>query len=199
MFTGLNIGPSKNNFTVEQKKLDKDFYSCSFKTDLGEYELNISLKNDKLVLNCESELDFLSIYSYSKEITLEELKSLSNNFKSCENNEQIFTAFINIFNGITMTINDKKYESELNIKLSEDDSLIMNVKIPLIYGTYEKLEIIFEKKPKVIIDQYKTLRTKYLKVKDLILYHSCSGRNNFFVPPAQENLEEKLKNIEEDK
>ena len=38
-----------------------------------------------------------------------------------------------------MTINDKKYESELNIKLSEDDSLIMNVKIPLIYGTYEKL------------------------------------------------------------
>ena len=75
----------------------------------------------------------------------------------------------------------------------------MNVNIPLIYGTYEKLEIIFEKKPKVIIDQYKTLRTKYLKVKDLILYHSCSGRNNFFVPPAQENLEEKLKNIEEDK
>ena len=74
----------------------------------------------------------------------------------------------------------------------------MNVKIPLIYGTYEKLEIIFEKKPKVIIDQYKTLRTKYLKVKDLILYHSCSGKN-FFGPNIPENLEEKLKNIEEDK
>ena len=61
MFSDFIIGASKNNFTVKQKKLDKDFYSCSFKTDLGEYELNISLKNDKLVLNCESELDFLSM------------------------------------------------------------------------------------------------------------------------------------------
>ena len=61
MFSDLIIGASKKNFTVRQKKLDKDFYSCSFKTDLGEYELNISLKNDKLVLNCESELDFLSM------------------------------------------------------------------------------------------------------------------------------------------
>ena len=61
MSTSTLFSNLKNTFRVKQKKLDKDFYSCSFKTDLGEYELNISLKNDKLVLNCESELDFLSM------------------------------------------------------------------------------------------------------------------------------------------
>ena len=145
-----NINTKKNNFLLKEKKSEKDFYSFSFKTDLGDYELNISLKDDKLVLNCESELDYLSVYTYSKEMSLEELKRLSINFKSFENNEQIFAAFINILKGIYMKIDKTVYESELNIKLLDDDSLIMNIKIPLISGNYEKFEIIFEKKEKKI-------------------------------------------------
>ena len=145
-----NINTKKNNFLLKEKKSEKDFYSFSFKTDLGDYELNISLKEDKLLLNCESELDYLSVYTYSKEMSLEELKRLSINFKSFENNEQIFAAFINILKGIYMKIDKTVYESELNIKILDDDSLIMNIKIPLIYGNYEKFEIIFEKKEKKI-------------------------------------------------
>ena len=168
--------------------MDKDFYSCSFKTDLGEYELNISLKHDKLILNCESEIEFLSLYTYSKELTFEELKNLSNNFKSCNNIEQIFTSFINILNGITIKINKTNYESKLYINFSDEDSLTMTIKIPLIYQTYENIDIIFEKQQKSILEQYSTLRAKYLKVRDLISAHNCNY--NFG------NLKDSLKEIE---
>ena len=89
------------------------------------------------------------------------MKNLSNNFKSCNNIEQIFTSFINILNGITIKINNTNYKSKLNIKFSEDDSLTMTIKIPLIYQTFENIEIIFEKQQKSIVEQYSTLRTKY--------------------------------------
>ena len=102
LFLFRNFKTIKNLY---EKKSDKDLYIVSFKTDLGQYDLNINLKHDKLILSCESEIEFLSVYSYSKEITFEELKKLSNNFKSCENIEQCFTAFKNILNGISLKIN----------------------------------------------------------------------------------------------
>ena len=86
LFLFRNFKTIKNLY---EKKSDKDLYIVSFKTDLGQYDLNINLKHDKLILSCESEIEFLSVYSYSKEITFEELKKLSNNFKSCENIEKI--------------------------------------------------------------------------------------------------------------
>ena len=178
MLFGNNLfDASKDNISIKEKKYEKEFYSCSFKTDLGDYELNISLKHDKLILNCESEIEFLSLYTYSKELTFEELKNLSNNFKSCNNIGQIFTSLINILKGITIKINNTDYKSKLNIKFSDDDSLSMTIKIPLIYQTFENIEIIFEKQQKSILEQYTTLRTKYLEVKDLIFNHSCSSYN----------------------
>ena len=88
------------------------------------------------------------------------MKNLSNNFKSCNNIEQIFTSFINILNGIEIKINNTDYKSKLNIKFSDDDSLTMTIKIPLIYQTFENIEIIFEKQQKSIIEQYSNLRNK---------------------------------------
>ena len=188
------FGPLNDNTSIKEKKYEKEFYSCSFKTDLGEYELNISLKHDKLILNCGSEIEFLSLYTYSKELTLEELKNLSNNFKSCNNIEQIFTSFINILNGITIKINKTNYESKLYINFSDEDSLTMTIKIPLIYQTFENIEIIFEKQQKSIVEQYSTLRTKYLKVKDLILNHNCDDKNRFLF--GYKSLKDSLKDIE---
>ena len=122
------------------------------------------------------------------------MKNLSNNFKSCNNIEQIFTSFINILNGITIKINNTNYKSKLNIKFSEDDSLTMTIKIPLIYQTFENIEIIFEKQQKSIVEQYSTLRTKYLKVKDLILNHNCDDKNRFLF--GYKSLKDSLKDIE---
>ena len=63
---------------LKEKKSDKDLYIATINTNLGEYELNVCLKHDKLTITCESEIEFLSTYSYSKELSFEELKKLSN-------------------------------------------------------------------------------------------------------------------------
>ena len=194
MFGGGLFGNS-NGIYLNEIKSDKDLYSASFKTKLGNYELNVHLKHDKLLITCNSEIDFLSLYTYSKEITFEELKNLSNNFKSCENIEQIFIAFINILKGITFIIKNKEYQSVLQIYFSDEDSLTMTIKIPLIYGDYENIEINFEKNQKSVLEQYKTLRSKYLKVKDIISYHSCSDS---YYNKKEESLSTRIKKIEKE-
>ena len=140
---------------------------------------------------------FLSIYSYSKEITFEELKKLYNIFKSSENNEQSFITFINILRGISLKINNQDYKSELELEFSEDDSLTMRITVPLIYEEYENIKINFEKKKKKdVFEQFKNLRSKYLKVKDIILNHTC--RNNIFSNTNEESLSTQLKKIEDE-
>ena len=70
----------------------------------------------------------------------------------------------------------------------------MRITIPLIYEKYETIEIIFEKKKKDLFEQFKTLRSKYLKVKDIISDHQC-GKNYY----NTESLSTKIKNIENEK
>ena len=189
---------SENNKKyLSEKKSDKDFYSFSFKTNAGEYELNVHLKHDKLLITCESDIEFLSLYTYSKEITFEELKKLYKTFKSCNDNEEIFKSFKNILRGITIKIDNIEYQSQLDIMFTEDDSLIITIKIPLIYEIYEEMKIVFEKKQKNILEQYKNLRNKYIKVKDIISYHQC-GSN--YYSKDKDSLSKQIKMIEnEDK
>ena len=193
MFGAIFINNNPDN-KLKEKKSDKDLYIATIKTDLGEYELKVCLEHDKLIIICESEIEFLSTYSYSKELSFEELKKLSNNFKSCENIEQSFTTFINILKEYKFTINNKEYKSEFKVEFSDDDSLTMRITIPLIYEKYETIEIIFEKKKKDLFEQFKTLRSKYLKVKDIISDHQCG--NNYY---TSESLSTKIKNIENEK
>ena len=195
MLFSQNLFDNSSRISLTQKKSEKDIFTASFKTDLGEYELNLSLKHDKIIITCESDIEFLSIYSYSKEFTFEELKKLSNTFKTCENIEQSFATFKNILKGICFKINNNDYKSELSIKFSDDDSLTMKIKIPLIYEEYENIEINFEKKEKKdVFEQFKILRKKYLKVKDIISLHSCS--RNYY--NNDESLMTSIKNIEKE-
>ena len=91
-----------------------------------------------------------------------------------------------------MTINNKDYKSEIKLEFSEDDSLTMKITIPLISEKYETIEIIFEKKKKELFEQFKTLRSKYLKVKEIISDHRCDNNNN----NNGESLNTKIKHIE---
>ena len=162
------FSPKTNSLGLTEKKSDDESYIATFKTDLGEYEINLSLKHDKLLIICNSDVDFLSIYSYSKEINLDDLKKLSNSFKFCENIGQCFTTFKNVLTGITLKINNNDYISKFEVKFSDDDSLTIILTIPLINGEYEKIEFNFDKKKKIeIFEQFKILRSKYLKMRDL--------------------------------
>ena len=168
LFSSAPINPKTTDLSLTEKKSDNESYIASFKTDLGEYEINLSLKHDKLIITCNSDVEFLSIYSYSKEINLDDFKKLSNSFKFCENIGQCFTAFKNVLKGITLKINNNDYISKFEVKFSDDDSLTIILKIPLINGEYENIEINFDKKKKIeIFEQFKILRSKYLKMRDL--------------------------------
>ena len=179
--------PKTNSLGLTEKKSDDESYIATFKTDLGEYEINLSLKHDKLIITCNSDVEFLSIYSYSKEINLDDLKKLSNSFKFCENIGQCFTTFKNALTGITLKINNNDYISKFEVKFSDDDSLTIILTIPLINGEYENIEINFDKKKKIeIFEQFKILRSKYLKMKDLA---SSQLKNNLFGIQEIEEIE----------
>ena len=179
--------PKTNSLGLTEKKSDDESYIATFKTDLGEYEINLSLKHDKLIITCNSDVEFLSIYSYSKEINLDNLKKLSNSFKFCENIGQCFTTFKNVLTGITLKINNNDYISKFEVKFSDDDSLTIILKIPLINGEYENIEINFDKKKKIeIFEQFKILRSKYLKMKDLA---SSQLKDNLFGISKIEEIE----------
>ena len=179
--------PKTNSLGLTEKKSDDESYIATFKTDLGEYEINLSLKHDKLIITCNSDVEFLSIYSYSKEINLDNLKKLSNSFKFCENIGQCFTTFKNVLTGITLKINNNDYISKFEVKFSDDDSLTIVLKIPLINEEYENVEINFDKKKKIeIFEQFKILRSKYLKMKDLA---SSKLKDNLFGNSKIEEIE----------
>ena len=187
LFSSASIIPKTTDLSLTEKKSDNESYIASFKTDLGEYEINLSLKHDKLIITCNSDVEFLSIYSYSKEINLDDFKKLSNSFKFCENIGQCFTAFKNVLKGITLKINNNDYISKFEVKFSDDDSLTIILTIPLINGEYENIEINFDKKKKIeIFEQFKILRSKYLKMKDLA---SSQLKNNLFGIQEIEEIE----------
>ena len=187
LFSSASIIPKTTDLSLKEKKSDNESYIASFKTDLGEYEINLSLKHDKLIITCNSDVEFLSIYSYSKEINLDDFKKLSNSFKFCENIGQCFTAFKNVLTGITLKINNNDYISKFEVKFSDDDSLTIILTIPLINGEYENIEINFDKKKKIeIFEQFKILRSKYLKMKDLA---SSQLKNNLFGIQEIEEIE----------
>ena len=194
MFGASLFSTNSNSTSFTEKKYEDEFYSASFKSNLGDYIFNIHLKHDKILFDIESEIEYLSLYTYSKEMTFEELIKLSNNFKSCNNIEQIFESFINIMKGITFKINNETFKSKVEIKFLEEDSLIMYVTIPLIYRGFDNFEIKFEKKQKNLLEQYEKLRTKYLKIRDLISCHDCY--RNYY--DNNKSLISKVKTIEEE-
>ena len=75
------------------------------------------------------------------------------------------------------------------MKFSDDDSLLIILKIPLINEEYENIEINFDKKKKKeVFEQFKILRSKYLKMKDIVLKHQKND-NPFSKDPMITEIE----------
>ena len=98
-----------------------DIYPTSLETEIGNYELKIQLKDNKIYLTCNSEIDYLSLYSYSKEYTFEELIGLSNCFKACNNLQNAFETLLNLIKGISIKLNNNYYDSEMKLKVLSDE------------------------------------------------------------------------------
>ena len=164
----------KQNYNNKQLKSFKE-------EDPNEISQNLYLKNEsfivkykkgksKISISCNPKDDFVSLYDYSIEISFEEFCKLGKNFKICENIDDIFKIIKNIVEEVKFT--KKKgsdIESNIRIEYSSDDIIYLLLKIPLLTGTYEEIKIEFKKTKKDVNEQFRKLKEKYLKIKNMVI------------------------------
>ena len=169
--------PSKSSKKPEKK--------CVIELPLNDEKYTITLKvNDssKISLTCNSNDDFTSVYNYSVVLSYEEFCDLGKTFKLCDNISDVFNTLKNIFEEISFSCNSIK-EMKANARLiqSENETISLVIKIPLISGKYEEIKIEFKKGKKDIEEQFKKMRNKYLKIKSLVYmrkYGDSKNKNN---------------------
>jgi hypothetical protein len=173
---------TQNSSKTSIKKPEK---SCLIELPLNEEKYIIKLKvNDssKLSLSCNAKEDFTSLYNHSIILSYEEFCDMGKSFKLCDNIVEVYNTLKNIFEEISFSCNSIK-EMKANARLiqSENETISLVIKIPLISGKYEEIKIEFKKGKKDIEEQFKKMRNKYLKIKSLVYmrkYGDSKNKNN---------------------
>ena len=156
----LDIIESDNdNENYKYLKIDQEIFIIKF------------IKGDNQIsISCIPLDEFVCLYDYSIQISYEEFCRLSKTFSVYESIDDIFKIIKNIVEEVNLTTNEEKLvESNIYIQYSTNESIILNLKIPLLIGTYEKIKIEFNKVEKNINEQFKKLKKNYLNLKTVIL------------------------------
>ena len=170
---------SQNSNKSSLKKPEK---SCLIELPLNEEKYIIKLKvNDssKLSLTCNAKEEFTSLYNYSIVLSYEEFCDMGKSFKLCDNIIEVYNTLKNIFEEISFSSNSIK-EMKANARLvqSENETIFLVIKIPLITGKYEEIKIEFKKGRRDIEEQFKKLRNKYLKIKSIVYLRKIGEPKN---------------------
>ncbi len=174
--------PSQTPSKSGQKKPEK---SCVIELPLNDEKYTIKFKvnnSSKITITCNTKEEFTSAYNYSVVLSYEEFCDLGKSFKLCDNIYDVFNTLKNIFEEISFSCNSIK-EMKANARLiqSENETISLVIKIPLISGKYEEIKIEFKKGKKDIEEQFKKMRNKYLKIKSLVYmrkYGDSKNKNN---------------------
>ena len=149
--------------------IDKEIFEVVFKKD-----------KDKIFISCIPKEECICLYDYSIEITYEEFCKLGKTFKLCENIDEIFKIIKNIAEEVSFSKKGIDMQSNLRIEYSEDNTIILLFKIPLLIGKYEEIKIEFKKTQKDVSEQFKKLKEKYLKIKSMIVLGDMLSLKNEF-------------------
>ena len=182
----------------EKKNLKKPERFCIIELPLNEEKYTIKLKvNDasKISITCISKDEFTSVYNYSVVLSYEEFCDLGKSFKLCDNIYEVFNTLRNIFEEISFTSNSiKEMKSNARLIQSENDSISLVIKIPLISGKYEEIRILFKKAKRDIEDQFKKMKKKYLKIKSIVYMRKNADKNTKFPKNLLDELIEEFEN-----
>ena len=177
--------PSKN----VQKRPEK---SCIIELPLNEERYTIKIKvNDssKISITCNAKEDFTSAFNNSVVLSFEEFCDLGKSFKLCDNIYEVFNTLKNIFEEISFSSNSiKEMKAHASLIQSENDTISLLIKIPLITGKYEEIKIGFKKAKRDIEEQFKKLKKKYLKIKSMVYARKNADNKTKF----QKNLLDEL-------
>ena len=160
---------TQNSSKTSIKKPEK---SCLIELPLNEEKYIIKLKvNDssKISLTCCANEDFTSVYNYSVILSYEEFCDLGKTFKLCDNIYDVFNTLKNIFEEISFSSSSiKEMKASAGLMQSENESISLLIRIPLITGKFEEIKIVFKKGKRDIEEQFKKLKKKYLKIKSMV-------------------------------
>ncbi len=146
------------------------------------YKLTLKLNKTNISISCDALIDYISLYEYSTELSLDKFLTLGKCFKSCSNLDDVFCLLKNIIKGIKLGVikdeyidgydkyQDGIYEanySSIRLVSEKGKPLTLRLCAPLIYGKFESIEIEFNQKEKNAKELYSKLRKKYLNVKRL--------------------------------
>ena len=128
-------------------------------------------------------------------LSYEEFCDLGKSFKLCDNIYEVFNTLRNIFEEISFTSNSiKEMKSNARLIQSENDSISLVIKIPLISGKYEEIRILFKKAKRDIEDQFKKMKKKYLKIKSIVYMRKNADKNTKFPKNLLDELIEEFEN-----
>jgi hypothetical protein len=85
-------------------------------------------------------------------------------------------------------------KSNARLIQSENDSISLVIKIPLISGKYEEIRILFKKAKRDIEDQFKKMKKKYLKIKSIVYMRKNADKNTKFPKNLLDELIEEFEN-----
>ena len=183
----------QNSDKKSQKKPEK---ICIIELPMNDEKYTIKLKitdASKMSITCNAKEDFTSCFNYAVVVSYEEFCELGKSFKLCDNIYDVFNTLKNIFDEISFSSNSIK-EMKSNAKLiqTENDTVSLIIRIPLITGKFEEIKIGFKKAKKDIEEQFRKLKKKYLKIKSIVYMRKNADKSTKFPKQLLDELVEEF-------
>ena len=183
----------QNSDKKSQKKPEK---ICIIELPMNDEKYTIKLKitdASKMSITCNAKEDFTSCFNYAVVVSYEEFCELGKSFKLCDNIYDVFNTLKNIFDEISFSSNSIK-EMKSNAKLiqTENDTVSLIIRIPLITGKFEEIKIGFKKAKKDIEEQFRKLKKKYLKIKSIVYMRKNADKITKFPKQLLDELVEEF-------
>ena len=199
------------NNNIDNTKQSDDNFNKELELDNETYILKIKkIKPSRISMKCENKFDYLSLYYYSINLSYEEFCKLARTFRLFDNIDEIFDTIKNLIKGINYSFrndgavnqylqqpplnnlnsmsnnsstSNRLNDEEQNVKLvrSENDSINLILKIPLLNEKYEKIKIEFKKENRDLKQQFEKIKEKFLKIKKIAFSNETQiNMNNSF-------------------
>ena len=192
-----------NNNIIIKNKFDKVFNLYN-----EQFIITVKETQSKIILECKPNEEFISLYDYSIELSLEDFYAMGKSFKQCDNLNEIFNLIRNLMFQVNLpqinnyyipvnnsnnlnlqvapTPNSNIMQPNVRLESNNNESYDLLFHIPLFNGKYEDIKIEFLKFGKNIYHQYEKLKNKYFRIKSIAFdssdkpkpYFSLSKNNN---------------------
>ena len=180
-----------NNMINNNNIIIKNKFDLAFNLYNEQFNITVKETQSKIILECKPNEEFISLYDYSIELSLEDFYAMGKSFKQCDNLNEIFNLIRNLMfqtnlpqiknfdtpvnnsNNLNLQVaptpNSNIMQPNVRLESNNNESYVLLFHIPLFNGKYEDIKIEFLKFGKNIYKQYEKLKNKYFRIKSVAL------------------------------